>query len=153
MMTTKSEIDEFKAQQVIAVVGASNNPRKFGHIVLEELKSRNYQALAVNPNAQQVNGQPAYPNLKALPVQPTGVVFVVHPEQTALVARDVVELGIPWVWMQPGAESQQAIDLCTEKGIHVIHGDCILMHMDNGALYHRLHRFVKKTFGKLYTDS
>jgi uncharacterized protein len=152
-MATKTAIDEFKSQQIIAVVGASNDPKKFGNIVLRELKERRYKVFAVNPNAQQVDGQPSYPNLKALPEKPTGVVFVVHPDQTALAAPDVVELGIPWVWMQPGAQSQEAIDLCSKKGVNVIHGDCILMFLDNGALHHRLHRFFKKTFGNLYTET
>jgi predicted CoA-binding protein len=151
MMTKKSDIDDFIAHKSIVVVGASRSPRKFGNIVLRGLKSRGYRVLAVNPNASEVEGLPCYPDLASLPEKPDGAVFIVQPGQTALTAKAAVDLGVNWIWMQPGSESAEAIQYCREKGVSLVHGECILMFLENNAFIHRVHRFLKQVTGSLYT--
>ena len=41
----------------IAVVGASKNPSKYGHIVLRDLISRGYDAIPVNPHEDEILGE------------------------------------------------------------------------------------------------
>ena len=151
-MNMKNEIDQFISHEVIAVVGASRNPRKFGNIVLRKLISRNYHVLPVNPNAAVVESLACFPDFKSLPQKPDGAVFIVPPTQTMLMAKEAVELGVNWIWMQPGSESEEAIRFCINHGVSLIHGDCILMFLDNNAFIHRVHRLIKKISGKLYSE-
>ncbi len=123
--TMQQKITDFLTQKKISVVGVSRNDRGFGRRVLENLKRRAYDVYGVNSFAEE--GDELYPSLKDLPTNVDGVVCVVPPEQTESVVRECLELGIPRVWLQPGAESDTAVRFCEEHGIHAIHDTCIML--------------------------
>jgi len=148
-MTTKAAINDFLAQQKIAVVGVSRNSKKFGNIVYKDLRKKGYQTFAINPSATTVDGEPCYPDLHSLPQPVDAMVVVVPPAETEKIVRQAAEVGIRHVWMQQGAESEQAIRLCKENNINVIHGQCILMFSEPTGFMHRLHRWVWSVLGKL----
>lgn len=114
-------------RRVWAVVGASNDRFKFGNRIFRALRESGYRVYAVNPNVSQVEGEPAYPSLAALPERPEVVNFVVPPPVTEQVVEAAAALGLERLWFQPGAESQRAIDRCAELGLGCVHHDCILV--------------------------
>ena len=114
-------------RNVIAVVGASQNPDKYGHKVYVDLKQAGYKVYAVNPNTATVNGDKAYPTLTSLLEKPDVVNMVVPPQVTDQIVRECKKLGITRVWMQPGSESDEAIEYCEGNGIEVVHGVCIMI--------------------------
>lgn len=114
-------------KNVIAVVGASRNPEKYGHQVYKDLKGAGYKVYPVNPNAADILGDKCYPGLKSLPVKPDVVNFVVPPKVTEEIVKTCKELGIRKVWMQPGSESEKAILFCNDNGIDVVYGVCIMI--------------------------
>lgn len=114
-------------KNVIAVVGASRDPEKYGHRVYGDLKEAGYAVYPVNPNAAEILGDRCYPDLKSLPVKPDVVNVVVPPEVTEEVVKFCKELGITKVWMQPGSESEKAIEYCGANGIDVVYGVCIMV--------------------------
>ena len=148
-MTSKAAVQDFLAQRTLAVVGASRDGKKFGNKVYKDLIRKGYQTYPVNPNAEEIEGQPCYPNLSALPEAVDGVVFVVPPAETEKVVREAAEVGIARVWMQQGSESEEAVRLCEENGISVVSGECILMFAEPAEFYHRMHRWVWGVMGKL----
>ena len=103
-------------RNVYAVVGASRSPEKYGHRVYRDLKEAGYRVYPVNPNAEEILGDKCYPNLESLPEKPTVVVTVVPPRVTESVVKECRRLGIGMVWMQPGSESDKAIELCERGG-------------------------------------
>lgn len=114
-------------KNVIAVVGVSRSPEKYGHKVYKDLKSAGYKVYPINPNATEILGDRCYPDLKALPEKPALVCFVVPPEVTEEILGTCVEIGIRKVWMQPGAESEKAIEFCHSNGIELVYGTCIML--------------------------
>jgi len=126
-MTSPEGIASFLSQKTIAVIGVSVNRSKYGNIAYRSLKARGYAVFAVNPNARTVEGDPCYPDLKSLPTPADAVLLVVPPIRTEVVVREAVELGIRHLWMQPGAESEEAIRLGEAAGANVVHDVCILM--------------------------
>jgi predicted CoA-binding protein len=112
---------------VVAVVGASRNPEKYGHRVYKDLKQAGYKVFPVNPNADEVLGDKCYPNLVSLPRKPEVVNLVVPPPVTEQTVKECRQLGIKMVWMQPGSESEEAIKHCTENGVQVVYGECIMV--------------------------
>jgi predicted CoA-binding protein len=148
-MTSKAAVEEFLAQQTLAVVGASRDEKKFGNKVYKDLIRKGYKTYPINPNAEEIDGQPCYAELSALPEAVDGVVFVVPPALTEKVVREAADVGIPRVWMQQGSESEDAIRFCEENGISVVAGECILMFAEPAEFYHRLHRWVWGVLGKL----
>jgi predicted CoA-binding protein len=147
-MTTKAAVNEFLAQQTLAVVGASRHGGKFGNTAYNELRAKGYKVLPVHPHAEIIEGDPCYPSLAALPEAVDGVVIVLPPSETEKVVAEAAQAGIRRVWMQQGAESQAAIRFCEERDMCAVHGACILMFAAPGGL-HRLHRWAWRILGNL----
>ncbi len=149
MPVTRTEIDAFLQERTVAVVGASRDRRKFGNTVYRELKQKGYRAIAVNPHADQIEGDVSYPSVKNLPEAVNAVVLVVPPQQSESVVRDAAAAGIARIWLQPGSESPQVITLARTLSLSVIHGHCILMFLEPTAWFHRLHRGINRLLRKL----
>ena len=62
--------------------------------------------------------------------------------ETEKVIQDAIRSGISHIMIQQGAESEKAINLCKEKGIDIIAGECVLMFAEPTAFYHRIHRWI-----------
>jgi len=146
-MTSKAAIDDFIAQPVLAVAGASRDGRKFGNAVYRDLKSKGYVVFAVNPNAETVEGDPSYKSLADLPQKVGGVVIVTPPAVTEKLVQEAAAAGITRIWMQQGAQSPTAIKFCQDHGLTLVHGECILMYQPNPASFHKFHRFFKELLG------
>jgi len=148
-MTSKTAIQDFLTQKTIAVVGVSRSGKKFGNIAYRELKAKGYRLYPVHPDAENVEGDRAYPNLAALPEKPGGVLIVVPPARAEKVVQEAAQAGIQRVWLQQGAESQAAIQFCKDKGISVVHNECIMMFAEPTGFGHKAHRWVWGLLGKL----
>ena len=121
-MTLEEKIDRFLGGSPHAVVGASQDRSKYGNKVLRAYLQKNRAVFAVNPNADEVEGQQAYPNLASLPTPVHGISVITPPDVTDAIVEQAGELGIANIWMQPGAESETAIQRAQELGMNVIAG-------------------------------
>ena len=121
-------IADYLSSGPYAVVGASTNRAKFGNKVLRAYLQRGLEVFPINPRADTIEGQRAYPDLKSLPTRARGVSIITPPEITERVVADAADAGIAFVWMQPGAESPDAIRIARERGLEVIAGgSCFLV--------------------------
>lgn len=114
-------------RNIFAVVGASRNPKKYGHQVYRDLKEAGYEVYPVNPNAEEILGDKCYPGIEYLPARPDVVDVVVPPKVTEEIVKTSKKLGITKVWMQPGSESESTIKFCYNNGIDVIHSVCVMI--------------------------
>ena len=121
-MTLEEKIDRFLGGSPHAVVGASQDRSKYGNKVLRAYLQKNRAVFAVNSNADEVEGQQAYPNLTSLPTPVHGISVITPPDVTEAIVEQAGELGIANIWMQPGAESETAIQRAQELGMNVIAG-------------------------------
>jgi predicted CoA-binding protein len=121
-------ISEFVNCRVWAVVGASQDPTKFGYRVYRSLRDAGYTVYPVNPRGGELLGEAIYPTLADLPQRPEVVDTVVPPPVTEQIVQEMQALGLSRVWMQPGSESAAAIAYCEEQGIDVVYGDCAMAH-------------------------
>jgi predicted CoA-binding protein len=111
----------------VAVVGATDDPRKYGSVIYRDLKRKGFEVYPINPNRPTVDGDPTYPSLAALPVEPT-IVNVVVPPATALeVLVGANSLGYRNVWLQPGAESPEALTYLQEEDFNYLANACIMV--------------------------
>ncbi len=111
----------------VAVVGATDNAHKYGSVIYRDLKRKGFRVFPVNPHRTTVDGDPAYPELAALPEAPTVVNFVVPPEVTLTVLRRCRELGWTNVWIQPGAESPEVLAYLQEHDFDYLANACIMV--------------------------
>lgn len=122
------EITAFLAKGPIAVAGASTDRAKYGNQVLRALMRHGIKVYPINPRADQVEGLKSYPDLNSLPEAVHGLSIITPPPITEELVRSAVTLGIKHIWMQPGAESDTAIQTAEDADISVIHsGPCILV--------------------------
>lgn len=124
----KDSIQDFLDGESFAVAGASTDRDKYGNKVLRVYMQHDRRVYPLNPKADEVEGLQAYADLAALPEPVHGVSLVTPPAVTEAVVQQAIDLGIRHLWMQPGAESEPAIELAAEHGLNVIHsGPCILV--------------------------
>jgi predicted CoA-binding protein len=124
----QERISDFVNRRVWAVVGASHDKRKFGYQVYRSLRDAGYVVFPVNPKGGELEGATVYPSLADLPEPPEVVDTVVPPHVTDQVVREMHELGLTRVWMQPGSESEAAISYCLTHGIQAVEGACAMVH-------------------------
>ena len=147
MVTIKEAATEFLATKRVAVTGVSRNPRgNGGNTVYQRLRQRGYEVFAVNPNAETVEGDRAYPDLRSIPGGVEAVVIGTKPETAEATMRECAELGINHVWMHrsvgTGSVSPAATEYGRQQGITVIDGGCPLMFDPTADFGHRCMRFV-----------
>ncbi len=121
-------INEFMAQKKFAVVGATDNPEKYGNQIVKNLKSRGYEVYPVNPKLKEIEGLTCYPALAQIPVKVDVVDFVVPPKVTEEILKQCKEQGLDRIWLQPGSESENAINYCHENNLKVVHSVCVMMN-------------------------
>jgi uncharacterized protein len=143
MIPVKQAASEFLALKTIAVTGVSRSPKDHGaNVVYKRLRDRGYSVVAINPNADQVEGDPCYHELKAAPGPIEGVVIGTNPEHAEATMRECVDLGIDRVWMHrgPGAGSvsPEAAAFGREHGVTVIDGGCPLMFDPTADTGHKI---------------
>ncbi len=119
--------DFLKKENVFAVIGVSRNPEKYGYQVYRDLRNAGYKVYCVNPIADKILGDKCYANLEAVPTKPDVVSVVVPPNITEQVVKICAKLGITKVWMQPGSESEKAIEFCEYNNIDVVHSICVMI--------------------------
>ncbi len=120
-------IEEFMKQKRFAVVGASDNPEKYGNRIVKNLKARGYKVFPVNPRLKEVEGLACYAALSEIPCVVDVVDFVVPPAVTGEVLKQCRELGLKRIWLQPGSESDEAIGYCRENNMYVVYNVCVMM--------------------------
>lgn len=128
----KHAAEDFLSAKRIAVAGVSRSGGEHGgNVVYQRLKQRGYEAFAVNPNADEVEGDPCYHTLADIPGGVEAVVIATHPDAAPAVMKDCIDLGIDRVWMHrsfgQGSHSEEATRLGREHGVRVIPGGCPLM--------------------------
>ena len=123
----KTFLQRFFSSSAYAVVGVSENREKYGNIVYRYLREKNFIVYPVNPNLTTVEDDKCYPNVAALPGNVKSVVLVIPPEVTEQAVLECKAKGIAAVWMQPGAESLEAIAYANTNGIAVISDACIMV--------------------------
>ena len=128
MAAQETDVQEFlDRKNVIAVVGVSDDPAKYGNKVFFDLLNAGYKVVAVHRDGGTLEGRPRCRQLADLPDVPDVVNTVVPPAVTEQIVEQCTELGIDKVWMQPGSENPKAIDFCRANKIKVLHGACIMI--------------------------
>ena len=154
MPTIREAAAEFLARKRVAVTGVSRRPQNLGgNLVYQRLRQRGYDVFAVNPNADQVEGDPCFHDLRSIPGGVDAVVIATRPETAEATMRECADLGIKHVWMHRsfggGSVSGAAADWGRERGIRVIDGGCPLMFEPTADPAHKFMRFLFTLAGKV----
>jgi hypothetical protein len=145
--STLSSIEKFFLSPAFAVIGVSDNQKKFGNSVFRAMKEGKSAVYPINPRLTSVEGDKCYSSILEVPDTVKSAIIVIPPHATERVIADCVQKGIRALWFQPGSESDRAIDEAEINGITVISGQCLLMFLEPVTSAHSFHRWVNKFVG------
>ncbi|MGH2398978.1 MAG: CoA-binding protein [bacterium] len=113
--------------KTIAVVGLSSKPDRPSYEVAGYLKDAGYRIIPVNPTIKEALGERAYPSLRDVPGKVDVVQIFRRPEEVPPVVDDAIAIGARVVWMQPGAENEQAAAKARAAGLVAVVGACMMV--------------------------
>ncbi|MGZ8717027.1 MAG: CoA-binding protein [Gaiellaceae bacterium] len=157
MTGIKDAAGEFLGHKRIAVTGVSRTPGQHGsNAVYRRLRERGYDVFAINPNADEVEGDRAYHELGAVPGGIDAVVIGTRAELADETMRECAELGIKRVWMHRGPGAGSVSATATEygraHGITVIDGGCPCMFGPTADVGHKVMRVLFTLTGNVPKD-
>jgi predicted CoA-binding protein len=132
--STVSPGDVINKYRLVAVVGASKSPEKEAYTVPAYLQKHGFKIVPINPTADRIHGETAYPSLAALPeevARKVEVVEVFRPsEELPQVALQVAEMkrktGRPFVfWAQQGIENEDAKRVLSAAKVDYVMDACM----------------------------
>ena len=112
---------------LIALVGASNDPKKYGNKILLDLVSKGYNVAPVNSKEKTIAGIKSYKNVLDLKESPSIINFVVPPEIGFEITKELVENNYDNFWYQPGAESKEISSYLIENRKNFVDDKCIMV--------------------------
>ncbi|NOZ01974.1 MAG: CoA-binding protein [Deltaproteobacteria bacterium] len=115
------------AQTRIAVVGASNDPEKYGNIITKNLSGKGYTVLPVNPKEPEIAGIPAFGNLASVPGPIHIVDFVTPPPVTLKVLQNTDPAIADAFWLQDGSFDDAVIEYAEGRFPNLVHHACIMV--------------------------
>jgi predicted CoA-binding protein len=116
-----------ESPRTIAVIGLSEIPSKPSHYVSAYMQQRSYKIYPVNPSIQSVLGEKSYASLAELPIKPDLVNVFRLPKFIPAIVEEMLQLGLPNLWVQQGIINLEAATRAEAGGIHVVMDRCIMV--------------------------
>ena len=117
----------FDKTKNICVVGVSHKQDKFGFRIFADLFAAGFSVEGVNPTDGQISGKKIFRSLAELPTKPDLIITVVPHAVTERIVQEAADLGIKEIWMQPGSESEAAIQKAKKLGLNVTANACFMV--------------------------
>ncbi len=117
---------DFQGMKTVAVIGASTDRTKFGNKAVRAYLQKGYRVFPVNPKATEIEGQPAFPTISAVPIRPQLVSVYLPPAVLLKVLPEIAAKGCDELWLNPGAESPEVLAEAERLGLNVIQACSIL---------------------------
>jgi hypothetical protein len=112
--------------KTVAVVGASNDRRKFGNKAVRAFQAEGYTVIPINPHEQYVEGIQAYRSVLDVSVPIDMVTVYVHPEIGTELLEEFTRKQIPEIWINPGAEDDALMEEARRRGLNVTYACSIV---------------------------
>src|SRR4051812_26342397 len=106
--------------KTVAVVGASSDRSKFGNKALRAYRAQGYEVIPINPNEREVEGLKTYASVLDVPGPIDMATVYVQPHIAMTLLDEFDRKGIPEVWINPGAETDEMIATARKRKTKII---------------------------------
>ena len=145
---SRMRIKEFLSAKRMAVIGVSRSAKEYSRLLFRELLKNGYDAVPINPAAEEVDGKTCYRSIKDIVPAPERAVIILPEGKIEQAILECADAGVRDVWVHPLSRSDRsAIALGEQKGLTLITGFCMFMFLPNTSFVHRLHGGILKLVG------
>lgn len=107
------------------VVGVTDKKDRFGYKIWKKLKEHGYTAYGVNPKLEELEGEKIYKTIGDLPEKVEVLNMVVGPRLAMNILDQAKEIGIDYIFYQPGSYDDEVIKKTQDLGLKYLDNDCI----------------------------
>lgn len=108
-----------------AVVGVTEKKDRYGYKIWRILEKFNYKVYGVNPNYNEIEGEKIYHKLGDIGEKIDVVDMVVPARVSINILDEIKDLGIEYIWFQPGSFNDEVIKKANDLGLKILYDDCI----------------------------
>ncbi len=137
-----SNHETFFDRRSFAVIGNSAQ-RPFPKLTYRGLKKRGKTVYAVDPGSTEVDGDPTFADLTALPEPAEAAVLELPRDETKAWVERVAAAGIHDVWLHMNTDSPEALEVARQANLNVRYGTCAVQYV-NGSFPHSVHKLIRK---------
>jgi len=112
--------------KAVAIIGASNDRRKYGNKAVRAYQQQGYTVYPINPNETTVEGLLAFRSIKDVPVRPERTSVYVPPQVLLKLLPEIAARGCDELWLNPGTESPEVLAEAERLGLKVVQACSIL---------------------------
>ena len=113
------------SERRIAIVGLSSNELRASNFVGYYMRRHNYDVIPVNPREQEILGNTCYSSLTEVPGDVDVVDVFRASDAVPAIAREALEIGAKYLWLQFGVFSEEGISIAEEGGLQLIVDRCL----------------------------
>jgi predicted CoA-binding protein len=106
--------------KVVAVVGASNDRRKFGNRAVRAFQAQGFTVVPINPHESNIEGLTTYKSVLDVPGPIDMATVYVQPDVGVDVMTEIARKGIGEIWLNPGADDDAVIARARELNLKPI---------------------------------
>jgi hypothetical protein len=111
----------------VMVIGASTDPHKYGHRAVRAYQRQGHEVFAVNLTGQSIHGAPGYKDVADVPGPIDRATLYLPPHVGLTILPELARRGdVAELWVNPGAESPQLMELAEQLGLRVVYGCSIV---------------------------
>lgn len=113
--------------KIIAVVGMSTRPDRPSQDVSKYMQAHGYRIIPVNPTADEILGEKAYPSLSAIPreIRVDTVQIFLRAQDVPPVVEEAIAIGARVIWMQEGIRNDEAAKRALDAGLQIVQDRCM----------------------------
>ncbi len=108
------------APGTVAVIGASNDPSKYGNKAVRAYLRQGWTVYPVTPKPGPIEGLKTYASIKDIPGMVNRATIYLPPTVGMAVLADIAAKGVDEFFVNPGAESDELLDAARELGLEPI---------------------------------
>ena len=112
--------------QVVAVVGASGNRRKFGNKAVRAFLNRGYKVIPINPRGVAIEGLETFTSILDVPGTIDLATVYVQPWIGPAIMDELADKGVTEVWLNPGSADATLVERARELRLPIIEGCSIV---------------------------
>lgn len=150
---TMRDVRDFLRLRRIAAIGLSRNERHFSRALFQEMLRRGYDAVPVNPAADQIAGLHCYHSVESISPPVEGALILTPAKQALQVVEECDKAGIRFLWMYraigAGSVTPEAVAFARSRRMRLVAGECPYMFWKDPGWFHSLHRTIRHVTGGL----